>query len=107
MSNIKKVLFICSGNKKRSPTGEFVFRAMGYESRSAGTSIKSVKRVSIEDVIWADLILFMEPKHYSRVFSMFPRVMNYKTFEILNILDNYEFMDADLISLLQKIKIAK
>lgn len=102
---MKNLLFICSGNKLRSPTAENFFKSKGFETRSAGTSKDAKKTISIEDVKWADAIYFMENKHYTRVYSAFPRAMQFKKFKTLNIPDDYKFMDENLISILNEIKL--
>lgn len=98
-----KLLFICSGNKLRSPTAEIFFREKGFETKSAGTSKDAKKTISIDDIKWADKIYFMESKHYSRVYSAFPRAMQFKRNSILNIPDDFKFMDSNLIKILEKI----
>lgn len=102
---MKKLLFICSGNKLRSPTAELYFKTKGYETRSAGTSKDAKRTVSMEDIKWADSIYFMEDKHYSRVYSAFPRAMQFKQNKVLNIPDNYKLMDESLIKILKEINI--
>ena len=58
------VLFICSRNKLRSPTGEVVFSDLpDVEARSAGISNDAQVLVSVEDIEWADIIFVMEQSH--------------------------------------------
>lgn len=103
MSN--NLLFICSGNKLRSPTAENYFAEQGFETRSAGTSKDAVNPVGIEDLKWADKIYVMEEKHRQRVIAKFPRITKYKKIIVLNIPDNYKFMDKSLIEVLSRIKL--
>lgn len=102
-----KLLFICSGNKLRSPTAENVFREKGFDTKSAGTSKKAIKTVSLDDIKWSDKIIVMEEKHKQRLLAYFPQAMKYKTLSILNIPDDYKFMDENLIAILNKIDIKK
>ena len=92
------ILFICSRNQWRSPTAERVFRNHpGVCVRSAGTSANARKHVSVEDVRWADLILVMEEKHKSRLVAQFTRLMAGKRIHVLDIADDYEYMDPRLV----------
>ncbi len=50
---------------------------------------------------WADLIVVMEKKHKRRLQSQFRNALDSKKLVCLNIPDDYDFMDAELISLLK------
>jgi len=94
------VLFVCSRNQWRSPTGERVFaKDPSLSVRSAGTSPKAKRTISANDVAWADIVLVMESKHRSRVVATFPRAMRYKPIHVLDIPDDYGFMDDELVEL--------
>jgi len=100
----KKVLFVCSRNQWRSPTAEKVWRDYyNLETKSAGTSPNAKKTISINDIKWADLILVMENKHKSRILAKFKQVVKYKKIIVLDIPDNYKFMDKDLIDIFKSI----
>ena len=97
-----KVLFICSRNQWRSPTAEQVFRRHpALHVRSAGTSASARKQVSGTDIDWADVILVMESKHRSRLLQDHAALLVGKELHVLDIPDDYRFMDAELIELLQ------
>lgn len=96
---MKKLLFVCSGNRLRSPTAEFYFRTLGFETKSAGTSKDSVHQINAQDIKWADKVVVMEDKHRQRVLSKFPRIMQFKKLDVLNIPDDFKFMDKNLIKL--------
>lgn len=101
MANSMNVLFICSRNKWRSPTGERVFRGYdGLTTRSAGTGEKAKRKVKNSDILWADLIFVMEEKHFSRMRSNFRYEMNNKAVYVLDIPDDYGFMDPELVELI-------
>ncbi len=102
---MEKILFICSGNKLRSPTAEVYFEQQGYETRSAGTSRDAINVVGVEDLKWADQVIVMESKHKQRIQAYFPRISKYKKIRVLNIPDNYKYMDDKLIKVLEKITI--
>ena len=97
------ILFVCSRNRWRSPTAEQLFRNYpGISVRSAGTSPSARKHVSLEDVRWADLILVMEEKHKSRLVAQFTRLMVGKRIDVLDIPDDYKYMDPELVQQLQQ-----
>lgn len=98
-----KVLFVCSHNQWRSPTGEAVFGRMdGVQTRSAGTSGNARRPISVADIRWADLILVMEDKHEQRIRADFRQEVAYKKLHVLDIPDDYSFMDAELIELIRE-----
>lgn len=59
----KRVLFICSCARARSPTAEAMFNGAGIEAKSAGISNDYPNRVTNKLVEWAELIFVMEDKH--------------------------------------------
>lgn len=92
------LLFICSRNQWRSPTGEKIWgKREGYHARSAGTSPNARITVSSGDIRWADLIFVMEKKHKNRLIAKFTRMLDYKPIHILEIPDEYKFMDPELV----------
>lgn len=96
------VLFVCSHNQWRSPTGETVFsRVSGVSARSAGTASNARRKITLADIRWADLILVMEDKHARRLRADFRQEVAYKAMHVLDIPDNYRFMDEDLVELLR------
>nr|WP_115228173.1 phosphotyrosine protein phosphatase [Iodobacter fluviatilis] len=98
-----KVLFICSRNQWRSPTAEQSLRKHPQlQTRSAGTSPNARHTVSVDDIRWADVIMVMEEKHKSRLVAQFTRLLNNKPLYVLDIPDDYQFMDPELIELLEQ-----
>lgn len=96
------ILFICSRNQWRSPTAEKVWRKHpGVSVRSAGTSTSARRTVSEADIIWADLILAMEDKHASRLKAQFRQHGRHMVIHVLDIPDDYRFMDPDLVDILE------
>jgi predicted protein tyrosine phosphatase len=96
---MSKLLFVCSRNQWRSPTAEKVFRELGYSARSAGTSPNAKHTISAKDIQWADIILVMESKHRDRIKASFRRVLEHKKICVLDIPDEYQFMDEELVEL--------
>ncbi|OMH29106.1 low molecular weight protein tyrosine phosphatase family protein [Motiliproteus sp. MSK22-1] len=99
---MKKILFVCSQNKLRSPTAEAVFcNHKGWEVRSAGLNNDAEIRISTEDVEWADYIFVMEPVHKKKLRDKFKKYLKNQNLISLGIPDNYEYMDKELIQLLE------
>ena len=98
-----QVLFICSRNQWRSPTAEKVWRSHPQLSvRSAGTSPSARHHVSEEDLHWAQAIFVMEEKHKSRLLAEFGRILEHKPIHVLDIPDEYQYMDPDLVAELER-----
>jgi predicted protein tyrosine phosphatase len=98
-----KVLFVCSRNRRRSPTAEILFEGFdGIEARSAGLAMDAEVVVSGEDVEWADTIFVMERKHGKGMKDRFPKEMKNKRLICLDIKDEYGFMEPELVELLER-----
>ncbi|KFZ37666.1 phosphotyrosine protein phosphatase [Shewanella mangrovi] len=94
------ILFICSRNKLRSPTGEAVFASEpGIAARSAGLAPDAEVRLSSEDIEWADIIFVMENSHKRKLQQGFNNWVKNKKVVCLGIPDKYDFMDAELIEI--------
>lgn len=97
-----KLLFICSQNRLRSPTGEAIFKEMdGFEARSAGTNHDAPVPVSDALIEWSDMVVFMERHHRNKVGKKFRPVIKHKRMVVLDIPDDYECMDPVLIRLIK------
>ncbi|NJP03473.1 phosphotyrosine protein phosphatase [Pseudomonas sp. hsmgli-8] len=97
-----KLLFICSRNQWRSPTAESLWRRrVGFEARSAGTSPNARRPVSPADIRWADVIFVMERKHRQRLQAEYSRLLEHKRLHVLDIPDDYRYMEPELISILE------
>lgn len=100
---VRNVLFICSRNQWRSPTAEQLWRRHPLISaRSAGTSPNARHTVTVDDVEWADVILVMEEKHKSRLVAGFARMLDNKPIHVLDIPDEYKYMDPELVEELER-----
>lgn len=100
----RHVLFICSRNQWRSPTAEKVFRRWpGVSARSAGTSPRARRTVTVDDLRWADVIVVMEPKHRRQLVARFPRPLQGRTVHVLDIPDDYHFMDPELVEIFEAV----
>ncbi|MCB9658133.1 MAG: phosphotyrosine protein phosphatase [Sandaracinaceae bacterium] len=99
-----RVLFVCSRNQWRSPTAEAVFRRHpAVDARSAGTSPKARKTVSARDLEWADVICVMERKHAQRLRADYARLLGGKPLHVLEVPDEYRYMDPELVALLTQV----
>ena len=98
----KHILFICSQNKLRSPTAETIFSDHpAIEVDSAGLNNDAIVPLSIEQIEWADLILVMEKAHRNRLNRKFGSALSKKRIAVLDIPDEYDYMDEELIRLLR------
>lgn len=96
------VLFVCSRNKWRSPTAEKLFDGRdGLSARSAGTAASARIKVTEKLIRWADVILAMEKEHKARLIENFGPALDGKPIEILDIEDDYRYMDPELIAMLE------
>lgn len=97
-----KLLFVCSRNRRRSPTAEILFSARpGIEALSAGTSPDAETPISADLIEWADIIFVMEVTHRKRLMTAFRNQLRQKRLIVLGIRDQYNTMDPQLISLLE------
>ena len=94
------ILVVCGRNKKRSRTAEYIFKNDNrFNIRSAGLSQKSDRKISENDLNWADLVFVMENEQRAKLRRLY-RDMELPEIEILNISDDYEFMNEELIEML-------
>jgi protein-tyrosine phosphatase len=104
--NRPNILVVCGKNKKRSRTAEYIYKNDDrFHIRSVGLSPKSIRKITEKDVEWADLILVMEREQSKHIKDIYHH-LTVPTVEILNIADDFEFMDEELIQILhEKIEI--
>jgi len=98
----EKLLFVCSQNRLRSPTAEQIFsRNQNIEVASAGTNNDAEVPVTAELIEWADFIFVMERSHRSKLQKRFKAQLKSKRLVCLDIPDDFEFMDPELIHILE------
>ncbi|PQO27725.1 low molecular weight protein tyrosine phosphatase family protein [Blastopirellula marina] len=96
------VLFICSRNLWRSPTAERIYCDDARLSvRSRGLSPKAARRLSNNDLDWAHIIFVMEHEHLDRLRSQYRNYLSRRRVHVLDIPDEYPYMDSRLVELLQ------
>lgn len=99
---VRKIPFLCSQNKLRSPTAEQVFSTWeSVECESAGLAPDAAVSVSAEQIEWADTIVVMEKSHRDKLGRKFRPYLKNKRVIVLGIPDEYDFMDPELIALLK------
>ncbi|MEO1524527.1 MAG: phosphotyrosine protein phosphatase [Planctomycetota bacterium] len=85
-------------NQWRSPTAEQVFRDHpGVQTRSRGTNRKARRTVTASDLDWCDVVFVMEDKHRRRLEDDFPESLENKPLHVLDIPDDYQYMDPELV----------
>ncbi len=100
---MQRLLFICSRNRLRSPTAEQVFAAWpGVETDSAGLNPDAEILLSAEQIAWASRIFVMEKTHLKKLKQRFAEELRDKRVHCLDIPDDYEFMQPELVSLLER-----
>ena len=97
----KHLLFLCTANIDRSPTGEALFEnSEKYESKSAGIYPLARKQVTKELVDWADYIFVMDERrerHKTELLKQFPELeQENKPIIILNISNEFVRHDPEL-----------
>lgn len=95
------VLFVCLKNQWRSPTAERIFKNYpDLNVRSGGTSRQAKHPIHLNDILWADKIFVMEHKHKTQLMQSFRQHLTHKPIIVLDIADDYNYMDLELIELL-------
>ena len=103
---MRKILFVCSRNRRRSPTAEAVFSERDdCEVSSAGLAPDAEETLSPETIEWADLIFVMDKKQRAKLKRNFAAHLKNKRVICLGIPDDYDFMQSELVELL-KAKVA-
>ena len=93
-----KLLFICSRNNWRSPTAEEIYRnTQNILVKSAGTEPSARIKINSKLIEWADIVFAMEKVHKQRITEKFPIACKGKKIVVLDIADEYTFMDEELI----------
>ena len=101
-SRPRRLLFVCTANKLRSPTAEAICRSVaGIEARSAGTHAESGQLLTGDLIEWADIVIVMERQHRNSVTKTFREQLGGKQLFVLNIPDEFEYMQPELVSMLK------
>ena len=92
----KKILFICSGTRDRSPCAASLIPG----SKFAGVGPLTETPVTKELVDWADLIVCMEHEHKASLYEQFSKAME-KDIQVLNVSNDYLRFDPELEKILR------
>jgi predicted protein tyrosine phosphatase len=96
------LLFVCSENRLRSPTGEEVFsKYEGINAIGAGTNKDAETSISSDLIEWANIIFVMEKSHRNKISKKYKNLLKGKKLVCLDIPDEYDRMDPVLIRLLE------
>ncbi|WP_201313233.1 low molecular weight protein tyrosine phosphatase family protein [Dyella sp. EPa41] len=97
----RRVLFLCSRHRLRSPTAAAVFADWpGVEVDSAGLADDAETVLSSEQLDWAELIVVMEAAQRRRLQSRHGVRLQGKRVACLDIPDRYGYMQPELVELL-------
>ncbi|SFD56932.1 low molecular weight protein tyrosine phosphatase family protein [Spirosoma endophyticum] len=92
------LVFVCSRNQWRSPTAEAIYKNHAdYTAKSAGTELSARIKLTAKLLEWADLIFVMEKRHKQRIIDKFPDTVRSKQLIVLDIPDDYGYMNEELI----------
>lgn len=92
------ILFVCSRNQWRSPTAEAIYKnTPAVNVKSAGTEPSARVKLTAKNIAWADIIFVMEKRHKQRMMEKFLTETQQKQIVVLDIPDEYGFMDEELI----------
>jgi predicted protein tyrosine phosphatase len=98
-----RALFICHYNRKRSATAERVFgKDPALDVLSAGTSDEAMVQVNQRMLEWADIVFVMDGEQVQALAQLFPGHPVLPRVVCLDILDNYHFLDPELVAVLQE-----
>jgi predicted protein tyrosine phosphatase len=98
-----RVLFVCHYNRKRSATAERIFgKDPALDVRSAGTSEDALVRVNARMLDWAEIVFTMDGEQERDLSRMFPQHPGLGRIVCLDIEDQYDFLDAELVTLLRE-----
>jgi predicted protein tyrosine phosphatase len=102
--NKTKILFVCTANIDRSPTAEHLYKYHPeLEVKSAGTALYGFAElpVSLELIMWADVILCMTERQKHFIEHEFSDIISDKIIDELDVQDNYRYMNIQLQNILK------
>lgn len=100
---MQRVLFVCSRNRRRSPTAETIFSEYeGIEVESAGLERDAEITIDRDAIRHADIIFVMEKTHQRKLLQQFGSELKHKRVVCLDIRDRYGYMEPALVALLRR-----
>ena len=101
MAKAVRALFVCEGNRHRSPTAERLYATTpGVKARSAGLSPLARVEVTDELLEWADVVFVMDDRLERLIRKRFALAIDGKKLVCLAIPDDFQFMQPELLALL-------
>lgn len=89
-------------NQWRSPTAEALWRrSPRVDARSRGLSSKARRRLVRDDLEWADLVFVMTYDQRDRLVERHRSTVRKSDIVVLEIPDDYRYMDPELVELLE------
>jgi predicted protein tyrosine phosphatase len=102
MDRPRRLLFVCSQNRLRSPTAEAVCTGIeSVEAISAGTNNDAEQPLTGDLIEWADVVIVMEREHHNRINRKFREQLKGTPLVVLGIPDDYDYMQPELVTLLK------
>ena len=99
----RRVLFLCSRHRLRSPTAAAVFADWpGLEVDSAGVADDAETPLDPAQLDRAELVVVMEARHARRLRERFGARLNGKRVVSVDIPDRYAFMQPELVALQER-----
>lgn len=96
-----RALFVCEGNRHRSPTAERLYAATpGVKARSAGLSALARVELTDELLAWADVVFVMDARLEKLTRRRLATAIEGKKLVGLNVPDDYQFMQPELLAVL-------
>ncbi|AWM41689.1 hypothetical protein GobsT_72240 [Gemmata obscuriglobus] len=96
-------LFVCEGNRHRSPTAARLYaNTPGLKTKSAGLSSLARVELTEELLAWADTIFVMERRLEKLIRRRFALEVGDKPLVCLAIPDDYQFMQPELLAVLSE-----
>ncbi|TWU18867.1 hypothetical protein Poly21_10340 [Allorhodopirellula heiligendammensis] len=96
------MLFLYGKKQWRSLTAEAINRSDDRISvRSRGTARGATQTTRASDIVWAEVMLVMEGKCRQRILADHPSESMFNSVHVLDISDDYQFMDDELVGLVK------
>lgn len=101
-SNQRKILFVCTINRMRSATAHRIYEGdERFIVKSAGTDKNAAVVLNTDLLQWADTVVVMEKEHRNYIRKHHPEIYNTKKIVCLYIPDLYDYMQPELIVILE------
>src|SRR4051794_20637732 len=99
----RHVLFVCEGNRHRSPTAERLYaNTPGVKARSAGLSHLARVQLTEELIAWTQVIIVMERRLRTLMRRRFAAALSGREIVVLDVPDDFQFMQPELVALLRE-----